>query len=197
MRKNDKAMELRCTYDQLRESDPSPGLSAAGTKDKVLGAMHTWELANRDSLTEAEVEDTHFFGFAGQRRPAQLIDFVFVSADLQAYEEADYQKATAQPRCLLPVVLNSGAVVSARVDDGAMSNELFQAVSSIGACSVREASAMKPSSKHSRCSRETRAACPARPRFLEYVVEMSGRGVEVSEAIGEGLPELQDADARL
>jgi hypothetical protein len=83
--------------------------------------MHTWELANRDSLTEAEVEDTHFFGFAGQRRPAQLIDFVFVSADLQAYEEADYQKATAQPRCLLPVVLNSGAVVSARVDDGAMS----------------------------------------------------------------------------
>ncbi|MFJ4829451.1 ATP-dependent nuclease [Streptomyces sp. NPDC088747] len=100
VRKNEKAMELRRAYDQLRESDTSLGLSAAGTKDKVLEAMRTWELANRDRLTEAEVEDTHFFGFAGQSRLAQLIDFVFVSADLRAYEEADDQKATALGRIL-------------------------------------------------------------------------------------------------
>ncbi|MYV52520.1 ATP-dependent endonuclease [Streptomyces sp. SID3212] len=100
VRKCEKAMELRRAYDQLRESDTSLGLSAAGTKDKVLEAMRTWELANRDRLTEAEVEDTHFFGFAGQSRLAQLIDFVFVSADLRAYEEADDQKATALGRIL-------------------------------------------------------------------------------------------------
>ncbi|MEV5849698.1 AAA family ATPase [Streptomyces sp. NPDC051985] len=100
VRKNEKAMELRRSYDHLRENDPSLGLPSAGTKDKVLDAMLSWELDNRNRLTEAEVEDTHFFGFAGQSRLAQLIDFVFVSADLRAYEEADDQKATALGRIL-------------------------------------------------------------------------------------------------
>ncbi|MFD1663714.1 AAA family ATPase [Streptomyces caeni] len=100
VRKNDKAMELRRAYDQLRESEPGLGLPSAGTKDKVLEVMRSWELANRDRLTEAEIEDTHFFGFAGQSRLAQLIDFVFVSADLRAYEETDDQKATALGRIL-------------------------------------------------------------------------------------------------
>lgn len=100
VRRNEKAMELRRAYDQLKENDPSLSLPSAGTKDKVLDAMRSWELANRDRLTEAEIEDTHFFGFAGQSRLAQLIDFVFVSADLRAYEEADDQKATALGRIL-------------------------------------------------------------------------------------------------
>ncbi|MET9362246.1 AAA family ATPase [Streptomyces sp. NPDC006632] len=100
VRKNEKAMDLRRAYDLVRESDPSLGLPAGGSKEKVLEAMLTWELANRDRLTEAEVEDTHFFGFAGQSRLALLIDFVFVSADLRAYEEADDQKATALGRIL-------------------------------------------------------------------------------------------------
>ncbi|MFJ9631934.1 hypothetical protein ACIRU8_29965 [Streptomyces sp. NPDC101175] len=100
VRKHDRATELRRAYDQLRESDPSLGLTAASSKDKAVEAMQAWELANRDRLTEAEVEDTHFFGFAGQSRLAQLIDFVFVSADLRAYEETDDQKATALGRIL-------------------------------------------------------------------------------------------------
>ncbi|CAK7287510.1 ATP-dependent nuclease [Streptomyces sp. RM1] len=100
VRRNEKAMDLRRAYDRLRASDPGLGLPAAGSKDKALEAMQTWELAHRDSLTEAEVEDTHFFGFAGQSRLAQLIDFVFVSADLRAYEEADDQKTTAVGRIL-------------------------------------------------------------------------------------------------
>ncbi|MGW5389697.1 ATP-dependent nuclease [Streptomyces koyangensis] len=100
VRKNERAMELRRAYDQLKDSDPSLGLPSAGTKEKVLEAMLSWELANRDRLTEAEIEDTHFFGFAGQSRLAQLIDFVFVSADLRAYEETDDQKATALGRIL-------------------------------------------------------------------------------------------------
>ncbi|WP_326789785.1 AAA family ATPase [Streptomyces sp. NBC_00151] len=100
VRKNEKAMELRRAYDQLKEGDPTLSLPPAGSKEKVLDAMLSWELANRDRLGEAEIEDTHFFGFAGQSRLAQLIDFVFVSADLRAYEEADDQKATALGRIL-------------------------------------------------------------------------------------------------
>lgn len=100
VRKHEKALELRRAYDALREGDPDLGLPSGGTKDKVLDAMLTWELAHRDRLTAAEIEDTHFFGFAGQSRLAQLIDFVFVSADLRAYEEADDQKATALGRIL-------------------------------------------------------------------------------------------------
>ncbi|MET8473977.1 AAA family ATPase [Streptomyces sp. NPDC006422] len=100
VRKNEKAMELRRAYDALKESEPDLGLPNAGSRDKALEAMRAWELAHRDRLTEAEVEDTHFFGFAGQSRLAQLIDFVFVSADLRAYEEADDHKATALGRIL-------------------------------------------------------------------------------------------------
>ncbi|MFE1359447.1 ATP-dependent nuclease [Streptomyces harbinensis] len=99
-KKNGKAMELRGAYEQLRASDPSLALPAANTKDKVLEAMLTWERANRDRLSEAEIEDTHFFGFAGQSRLAQLVNFVFVSADLRAYEEADDQRSTALARIL-------------------------------------------------------------------------------------------------
>lgn len=100
VRRYEKATDLRRAYDELIESDPSLGLQKVGSKDKALEAMRTWELAHRDRLNESEVEDTHFFGFAGQSRLAQLIDFVFVSADLRAYEEADDQKATALGRIL-------------------------------------------------------------------------------------------------
>ncbi|MDR3080403.1 MAG: ATP-dependent endonuclease [Streptomyces sp.] len=100
IRKHGTATELRKAYDALRGSDAGLELPSAGSKDKALEAMRAWELSHRELLTEAEVEDTHFFGFAGQSRLAQLIDFVFVSADLRAYEEADDQKATALGRIL-------------------------------------------------------------------------------------------------
>ncbi|MEU4076347.1 ATP-dependent endonuclease [Streptomyces venezuelae] len=94
------AMAKRRAYNELRESTPSLGLPPAGSEKAVNEAMLAWERAHRDQLTEAEVEDTHFFGFAGQSKLAQLIDFVFVSADLRAYEEADDQKASAIARIL-------------------------------------------------------------------------------------------------
>lgn len=100
VRRHTKAMDLRRAYAGLMESDPSLGLPTVGSAPAAEEAMRTWELANRERLTESEVEDTHFFGFAGQSRIAQLIDFVFVSADLRAYEEADDQKATALGRIL-------------------------------------------------------------------------------------------------
>lgn len=100
VRKFEKATDLRRAYDELREGDSSLDLPKVGSKDKAIEAMRTWELAHREQLTESEVEDTHFFGFAGQSKLGQLIDFVFVSADLRAYEETDDQKTTALGRIL-------------------------------------------------------------------------------------------------
>ncbi|MET9968646.1 AAA family ATPase, partial [Streptomyces sp. NPDC006356] len=100
VRRHTKAMDLRRAYKDLMESDPSLGLKPVGSAPAAEEAMRSWELAHRDRLTESEVEDTHFFGFAGQSKLAQLIDFVFISADLRAYEEADDQKATALGRIL-------------------------------------------------------------------------------------------------
>ncbi|WP_037915886.1 ATP-dependent nuclease [Actinacidiphila yeochonensis] len=100
VRRNDKATDLRSAYDAIREGVPALELPKVGSKDKALEAMLAWELSHRDQLSESKIEDTHFFGFAGQGKLAQLIDFVFVSADLRAYEEADDQKATVLGRIL-------------------------------------------------------------------------------------------------
>ncbi|GAA1929073.1 ATP-dependent nuclease [Streptantibioticus ferralitis] len=100
VRRHTKAMDKRRAYNALRECDPGLGLPTVGSADAVDEAMRTWELANRDKLTESQVDDTHFFGFAGQSQLAKLIDFVFISADLRAYEEADDRKATAIGRIL-------------------------------------------------------------------------------------------------
>ncbi|MGW2558676.1 ATP-dependent nuclease [Streptomyces sp. NPDC001514] len=100
VRRQEGAMARRKAFNALRESDPALGLPSAGSEKAVLEAMVTWESGHRDRLTESEVEDTHFFGFAGQSKLAELIDFVFISADLRAYEEADDRKASAIGRIL-------------------------------------------------------------------------------------------------
>ncbi|MET9373903.1 AAA family ATPase [Streptomyces sp. NPDC002992] len=94
------ALQKRKAYNELRESDPGLGLPSVGSEKAMNEAMVAWERAHRDQLTEAKVEDTHFFGFAGQSKLAELIDFVFVSADLRAYEQADDQKASVIARIL-------------------------------------------------------------------------------------------------
>lgn len=94
------ALQRRRAYNDLRESNPALGLPSVGSEKAMNEAMVAWERAHRDQLTEAVVEDTHFFGFAGQSKLAELIDFVFVSADLRAYEETDDQKSSAIARIL-------------------------------------------------------------------------------------------------
>ncbi|MGV4891365.1 ATP-dependent nuclease [Streptomyces viridosporus] len=71
--------------------------------------MRSWETAHRDQLTEAEVEGTRFFGFAGQGLLGRLIDFVFISADLRTYEETDDNKVSVVGRILEHAVDRSEA----------------------------------------------------------------------------------------
>lgn len=94
------AMPKRRAYNEFRESNPALGLPSVGSEKAMSEAMSAWERSHRDQLTEAIVEDTHFFGFAGQSKLAELIDFVFVSADLRAYEQTDDQKSSAIARIL-------------------------------------------------------------------------------------------------
>ncbi|MCG3039732.1 ATP-dependent endonuclease [Streptomyces sp. S1A] len=100
IRQETTAMDKRRAYAKLREEQPGLGLPSAGSAAAVDEAMRFWELDNRERLTQTEIAGTHFFGFAGQSRLAELIDFVFVSADLRAYEEADDNKSTVLGRIL-------------------------------------------------------------------------------------------------
>ncbi|WP_244792897.1 AAA family ATPase [Streptomyces sp. BJ20] len=101
--------EKHNAYKALRASDPGLDLPAAKGSDDAEAAMRVWESQNRDRLAETDVEGTQFFGFAGQGLLAKLIDFVFISADLRAYEEADDGKATAVGRILEHAVDRSEA----------------------------------------------------------------------------------------
>ncbi|MFJ5309959.1 ATP-dependent nuclease [Streptomyces sp. NPDC088350] len=120
IRRRDGNREKHNAYKELRDSDPGLDLPAARGWDAAEVAMRTWESQNRDRLDEAEVESTQFFGFAGQGLLAKLIDFVFISADLRAYEEADDGKATVVGRILEHAVDRSKAEARfTAIEDGA------------------------------------------------------------------------------
>lgn len=82
------ATEKRNLYNSLRGERPELALPACSSSQAVDTAMDQWESVHSDALTEAEVSDTNLFGFNGRGKIAEIFDFVFVSADLRAGEEA-------------------------------------------------------------------------------------------------------------
>jgi energy-coupling factor transporter ATP-binding protein EcfA2 len=104
------AMAKRKAYGELRDEHPDLNLPTAGSENAVLEALLSWERENRDQLVETDRHATHFFGFAGQSKLAELVDFVFVSADLRASEEADDQKSSALGRILDHTVNRNQAI---------------------------------------------------------------------------------------
>ena len=72
-------------------------------------AMDEWERSHRALLEEAEVSDTHFFGFHGQGKLSGLFDFVLVTADLRAAEESLDSRTTVIGRILERAVDRKGA----------------------------------------------------------------------------------------
>jgi putative ATP-dependent endonuclease of the OLD family len=117
------AMDKRRAYTKLREERPDLGLPSAGSAAAVEEGMRAWELENREQLTDTEIEGTHFFGFAGQSKLAELIDFVFVSADLRAYEEADDSRSSALGRILDHAVDRSEAANEIRAAEEGIAHE--------------------------------------------------------------------------
>lgn len=59
-----------------------------------MGAEHP------SALEEAEVSDTNFFGFAGQGKMSGLFDYVLVTADLRASEEAQDSRSAVLGKIL-------------------------------------------------------------------------------------------------
>ena len=66
------------------------------------------KLEHSEQLEDAEVSDTHFFGINGRGKLSDLFDFVFVSADLRAAEEATERKDSLLDRILRRAVDRTG-----------------------------------------------------------------------------------------
>jgi putative ATP-dependent endonuclease of the OLD family len=93
IRRLPNAASKKTAYNQLRATESSLDLPSASTQQAIEDAMSAWERSNPDQLSEAEVSDTNFFGFAGQGKMSGLFDFVLVTADLRASEEAQDTKS--------------------------------------------------------------------------------------------------------
>ncbi len=100
IRRQGSATARRAAYKELRDSDLSLGLPAASSAAAVEEAMAGWERDHPDALEEAEVSDTNFFGFAGQGKMSGLFDYVLVTADLRASEEAQDSRSAVLGRFL-------------------------------------------------------------------------------------------------
>lgn len=95
------ATEKKAAYNALRTSDPSLGLLAWSNVDAANQAMTAWETGHTDQLVEApEFLQTNFFGFNSGGKMSGLFDFVLVTADLRASEEAMDGKSSIIGRIL-------------------------------------------------------------------------------------------------
>jgi putative ATP-dependent endonuclease of OLD family len=96
------AIAKRAKYNELRTRRPELDLQppAANNWPAVETAMSNWEREHPDQLTESEGSDTHFFGFAGQAIMSGLFDYVLVTADLRASEEAQDARSSVLSRIL-------------------------------------------------------------------------------------------------
>lgn len=90
----------KAAYKDLRDSNPGLGLPAATSAAAVEEAMTAWERGHPGDLEEAEVSDTNFFGFAGQGKMSGLFDYVLVTADLRASEEAQDSRSAVLGKIL-------------------------------------------------------------------------------------------------
>lgn len=104
-----------------RQRFPEYDLPAWTTIAATEAAMNNWERLNPSRLTEAEVSDTHFFGFHGQGKLSGIFDYVFVAADLRASEESADTKGTILSR-----------ILEKAVDTSAASRELNDLVAAFG-----------------------------------------------------------------
>ena len=100
IRSKPSAAEKREIYGRLRSDHPAYGLPAWTSVAQAEVAMDAWERAHPGELEEAEVSATHLHGFNAIGTLAQLLDFVFVSADLRAPAETEDAKASIFGRIL-------------------------------------------------------------------------------------------------
>lgn len=104
------AADRRGAWQGLRSERPELGLPAWSNNDAVATFMTEWEAEHPGELVDSDVEsNTHFFGFAGQAVMSGLFDYIFVSADLRASEEASDARSAVIGRILELAVDRSAA----------------------------------------------------------------------------------------
>lgn len=109
VRAQPNATTQRKAYTEVRTAEPALGLPPASSAAAVEEAMSAWERQHLDQLEEAEIAGTNFFGFAGQGKLSGIFDFVLVTADLRASEEAQDAKGAILGRILERAVDRSAA----------------------------------------------------------------------------------------
>jgi len=101
IRSKGSAADKKAAYNDFRTSDPTVALPAWSNLEAANQAMTTWEAAHTDLLVEApESLQTNFFGFNSGGKMSGLFDFVLVTADLRASEEAIDGKSSVIGRIL-------------------------------------------------------------------------------------------------
>lgn len=95
------ATAKRDLYKKLREDQPELELPAAGSRAAIEEAMTAWE-AQHPELLEDVSEDlqSNFFGFNSSGKMSGLFDYVLVTADLRASEEATDGRSSIVGRIL-------------------------------------------------------------------------------------------------
>lgn len=95
IREKTSAADKKAAYTALRNSDSTLGLPAWTNQTDSLQALVTWEANHTDQLVEApETQTTKFFGFNSGGKMSDLFDFVLVTGDLRASEEAQDSKSS-------------------------------------------------------------------------------------------------------
>ncbi len=101
IRVHNSSGDKKVAYNELRSSEPTLELPSWTNQDAANEAMVAWETDHIDKLDEApENLQTNFFGFNSNGKMSGLFDFVLVTGDLRASEEAQDAKASIVGRIL-------------------------------------------------------------------------------------------------
>lgn len=101
IRSKGSAADKKEAYNQLRSDESLLQLPAWTNQGAAEESMTTWEAANTDKLAESPSDlQTNFFGFNSNGKMSGLFDFVLVTGDLRASEEAQDSRASIIGRIL-------------------------------------------------------------------------------------------------
>jgi putative ATP-dependent endonuclease of OLD family len=110
IRAGESARDRIALYKGLRTEQPALGLSAAASSAAVEQELQAWESLHPDELVCRRLPRPELFGFGRERRPlSDVFDYVFVSADLRADEEARDVKSSIVGRILEHAIDRAGA----------------------------------------------------------------------------------------
>jgi predicted ATP-dependent endonuclease of OLD family len=120
------AVAKRAKYNELRASRAELGLMplAANNWSAVETSMSEWEHQHPEHLEDADGSDTYFFGFAGQGIMSGLFDYVLVTADLRASEEAQDSRSAVLGRILERTIDRTSAEARLEVLSSSFLDEL-------------------------------------------------------------------------